>query len=45
MDATLVDRLHDYADEKGQSLTIAAERILREALDKHDNNAKKTENS
>ena len=36
MEADIVDRLHEYADEKGQSLTVAAERIIKEALDKED---------
>ena len=35
MDADIVDRLHEYADDKGQTLTKAAELILKEALDKH----------
>lgn len=36
MEADIVDRLHVYADEKGQTLTLAVERILRDALDKYD---------
>lgn len=36
METSIVDRLHTYAEEKGQSLTVAAERIIKEALDKHD---------
>ena len=35
MDAEIVDRLHEYAEEKGQTLTIAAERIIKEHLDKY----------
>lgn len=41
MDAQIVERLHDYAAEKGQSLTVAVERILKEALDKHDEESAK----
>lgn len=36
MDAEIVDRFHDYAEFKGQSLTVAAERIFQEALDRFD---------
>ena len=36
MDADIVDRLHVYADDKGQTLTLAVERILRDALDRYD---------
>ncbi len=36
MEANIVDRLHQYADKKGQSLTVAVERIIKEALDKED---------
>lgn len=41
LEAEIVDRLHEYADEKGQSLTVAVERILKEALDKHDEESAK----
>ena len=44
MDAEIVDRLHEYADEKGQTLTLAVERILKEALDKYDKEKKETNN-
>lgn len=36
MDADIVDRLHEYADDKGQTLTMAAERLLKEGLDKYE---------
>ena len=36
MDAEILQRLKDYAEIKGQSLTLAVERILKEALDKFD---------
>lgn len=36
MKSELVDRLHDYAEEKGQTLTVAAERIIEEALNEYD---------
>ena len=35
MDAAIVTQLHEYADDKGQTLTKATELILKEALDKH----------
>ena len=43
MDADIVDRLHVYADDKGQTLTMATERILRDALDKYDKEMKQPE--
>ena len=36
MDADIVDRLHVYADKKGQTLTKAVELILKEKLDRFD---------
>jgi len=36
MDAEIVDRLHEYAEDKGQTLTMATERILKDALDRYD---------
>ena len=33
MEADIVDRLHAYAEEKGQSLTVATERIIKKFLD------------
>ena len=36
MEADIVNRLHEYAEEKGQSLTVAVERIIKEALDKEE---------
>ena len=43
MNSNIVDRLHDYADEKGQTLTMAAERLLKEGLDKYDKEKEKTQ--
>lgn len=36
MDANIVDRLHEYADDKDQTLTMAAKRLLKEGLDKYE---------
>jgi predicted DNA-binding protein len=36
MDAEIVERLHEYAEEKGQTLTMATERLLKESLDRYD---------
>lgn len=33
IDRVLRERLEDYAEEKGQTLTIAVERLLTKALD------------
>lgn len=36
MDADIVDRLEAYCEDKGQSKTLAVERILKAHLDKYD---------
>lgn len=36
MSAEIVDRLHQFAEEKGQTLTVAAERLIKEGLDRED---------
>ena len=40
MDRELNERLRLYAEEKGQSITVAIERILREYLDNIDKTKK-----
>ena len=41
MEADIVDRLHAYAEEKGQSLTVATERIIKKFLDDEDGSGSK----
>lgn len=36
IDREIYERLEQYADEKGQQMTTAIERILKDHLDKHD---------
>jgi hypothetical protein len=36
MDASIVARLKEYCDDKGQSQTVALERILKEKFDAYD---------
>lgn len=43
IDRTLFERLEKYAYEKGQSLTTAIERILKEHLDRYDSEQRKGE--
>ncbi len=40
MDRVLVERIHALAEERGQTLTVAVERLLKKALD--DEDAKRT---
>ena len=41
LDRELVERLAAYAEEKGQTVTTALERILKKHLDESDNTAKR----
>ena len=47
MSVEIYDRLEKYCDEMGQTKTTAVERILTDALDRHENNkqGKKNANS
>ena len=45
MNADIVNKLHIYADDKGQTLTAAVERILKEALDAYVFEKERTENN
>ena len=47
VDRGVVQKLREYADEKGQTVTMALERILTEFFNNEENtaeNGKKTEN-
>ena len=37
IDREIYERLKQYADDKGQTMTVAIERILKEFLDKEEN--------
>lgn len=41
IDRELVERLRDYADNKGQTMTMALERILIDFFDKEDGEEKR----
>lgn len=41
IDRELVERLRDYADNKGQTMTMALERILIDFFDKEDGEKKR----
>ena len=40
LDRNLLERLNFYAEEKGQTLTTALERILKKHLDEYDSEPK-----
>ena len=40
---TLYERLEEYADEKGQTMTMALERILKQFFDKNDEEKKQSD--
>ncbi len=41
LDKSMMDRLRAYADEKGQTITTAMERIITAHLDNQDHKKKK----
>lgn len=43
IDIDLLRRFKAYCDEKGQTQTVALERIIKEALDKHEQEIRKKE--
>lgn len=40
IDRMIYERLEEYADEKGQTMTMALERILKQFFDKNDEEKK-----
>lgn len=40
LDKATVNRLREYAEEKGQTLTMAMERLLTKALDEEEDSKK-----
>ena len=43
IDRLIYERLEEYADEKGQKMTTALERILKQFFDKNDEEKKQSD--
>ena len=43
IDRMIFERLEEYADEKGQTMTMALERILKQFFDKTDEEKRKSD--
>ena len=43
IDRLIYERLEEYADEKGQTMTTALERILKQFVDKTDEEKRKSD--
>ena len=43
IDRMIYERLEEYADEKGQTMTTALERILKQFFDKTDEDKRKSD--
>ena len=43
IDRMIYERLEEYADEKGQTMTTALERILKQFFDKNDEEKRKSD--
>ena len=43
IDRMIYERLEEYADEKGQTMTTALERILKQLFDKTDEEKRKSD--
>ena len=43
IDRMIYERLEEYADEKGQTMTMALERILKQFFDKNDEGKKQAD--
>ena len=43
IDRMIFERLEEYADEKGQTMTTALERILKQFFDKNDEGKKQSD--
>ena len=43
IDRMIYERLEEYADEKGQTMTMALERILKQFFDKNDEETKQSD--
>ena len=43
IDRMIYERLEEYADEKGQTMTMALERILKQFFDKNDEEKKQSD--
>ena len=43
IDRLIYERLEEYADEKGQTMTTALERILKQFFDKTDEETRKSD--
>ena len=43
IDRMIYERLEEYADEKGQTMTTALERILKQFFDKNDEGKKQSD--
>ena len=43
IDRLIYERLEEYADEKGQTMTMALERILKQFFDKNDEGKKQSD--
>lgn len=43
IDRLIYERLEEYADEKGQTMTTALERILKQFFDKNDEEKKQSD--
>ena len=43
IDRVIFERLEEYADEKGQTMTMALERILKQFFDKNDEEKKQSD--
>ena len=43
IDRMIYERLEEYADEKGQTMTTALERILKQFFDKNDEDKKQSD--
>ena len=43
IDRLIYERLEEYADEKGQTMTMALERILKQFFDKNDEEKKQSD--
>ena len=43
IDRLIYERLEEYADEKGQTMTMALERILKQFFDKTDEEKRKSD--
>lgn len=43
IDRMIYERLEEYADEKGQTMTTALERILKQFFDKNDEEKKQSD--